>query len=373
RYFRSMRSFIAISLLFCSFASWGNILVLEYDPGDDNHWHGTSVHWIACKNSVQPCRLLYSPGPEFGNHEFLQALDGNLTDSRIVNMSFTLPKPKPFEGGPAWQGKEEAMEKARKEREKTIAKFKVNVSIIENVIQSYPGVLFIAAAGNGNASGFNPANAGIGLKEQSQQIPQIFIEKNLIKVAALNIDKFEIPNANDYFIASYSNFGLDFVDVAAPVETNHLNEIIKGTSFAAPYVSRVSNEIFRQFPNLNPDEVAKILRRSCHIKNIDKAIWATQDLIEKESDSLVFKAQYTRRLAERNKILENELKDVILVKCGGALSQKLAVTCARNYALNSTKNEETLNRSCLDAHKEISGSDSKELDQLLILWNLRQL
>ena len=106
-------------------------------------------------------------------------------------------------------------------------------SIIYEVIENNPEVLFVCSAGN---SGINTD------KEGNNHYPSGFSNlPNLISVAATNKSKDAL--------AAFSNYGEQTIDIAAPGESirtltpcdgqdcEHPTTIVDGTSFSAPYVT----------------------------------------------------------------------------------------------------------------------------------------
>lgn len=113
------------------------------------------------------------------------------------------------------------------------------------------GVVFVAAAGNEtNNNDTNPT------------YPASYDVDNVISVAALD------QNGN---LASFSNYGSNSVDIAAPgvdiVSTvpKKLYGILSGTSMAAPHVSGILALIASAYPNLNAKDLKAQLTRSAKI------------------------------------------------------------------------------------------------------------
>jgi len=105
------------------------------------------------------------------------------------------------------------------------------------------GALFVAAAGNSGSS--------------SKMYPAGYSLDNIISVAA--------TDQND-LLASFSNFGSDWVDLGAPgvdvlsATRNNMYRPLSGTSMATPHVSGVAALLMAQFPLMTNAEVkAKIL------------------------------------------------------------------------------------------------------------------
>jgi subtilisin family serine protease len=110
------------------------------------------------------------------------------------------------------------------------------------------GILFVAAAGNNGTS-----------NDKNPHFPSNFALPNLISVAALD--------RSDQ-LASFSNFGVKTVHVAAPgkdILSTWLNDEYReasGTSMATPYVSGVAALVLASEPNLSVEKLRERLLRS---------------------------------------------------------------------------------------------------------------
>ena len=122
------------------------------------------------------------------------------------------------------------------------------------------GILFIAAAGNNGTS-----------NDKSPHYPSNYDLPNVISVAALD--------RNDQ-LASFSNFGIKTVHIAAPgkeILSTWLNEDYReasGTSMATPYISGVAALILATDPNMSVEKLRERL-----LKSVDK-IDSLKDKIE---------------------------------------------------------------------------------------------
>ncbi len=124
---------------------------------------------------------------------------------------------------------------------------------LEDVIRAAgeEGILFVAAAGNNGTS-----------NDRSPHYPSNYDLPNVISVAALD--------RNDQ-LASFSNFGVKTVHIAAPgkeILSTWLNEDYReasGTSMATPYVSGVAALILATEPNLSVEKLRERL-----LKSVDK-------------------------------------------------------------------------------------------------------
>lgn len=119
------------------------------------------------------------------------------------------------------------------------------------IIQKYSGMLFVFSAGN---SGLD--------NDLYDHYPSKIKLPNTLSVGAMNGD----------FLASFSNYGVQHVDVGAPgvailslvpqVYSKNGQELYSpssGTSMAAPYVSNLAAQLLNLNPKLKPQDVKKII------------------------------------------------------------------------------------------------------------------
>lgn len=134
-----------------------------------------------------------------------------------------------------------------KEESDKLAKFFVNSLVMEgkNMVDAAPNTLFVFASGNdGMNNDIYPTS------------PTNIQADNVISVGATY--KYE-------FLAPFSNYGTDMVDVAAPGMLIHSqipgNEYLQvsGTSQAAPYVANVAAQIKDINKALKPKDIKRIL------------------------------------------------------------------------------------------------------------------
>ncbi len=142
-------------------------------------------------------------------------------------------------------------------------------------VNAAPDTLFIFAAGNDGSNndkfGFSPAN----LKAL-----------NTMSVAA---------TYQDQFLAPFSNYGVENVDVAAPgmlIRSSVPGEgylFVSGTSQAAPYVSNVAGQVKDANPKLRPADIKRIIMgtvdkktfllqkvKSGGLVNLERAVFAAE-------------------------------------------------------------------------------------------------
>ncbi len=160
----------------------------------------------------------------------------------------------------------------------------------KNMVAAAPKTLFVFAAGN---DGMN--------NDKYPTSPTNIQADNVISVAATY--KYN-------FIAPFSNYGIDKVDVAAPGMLIHStipgNEYlhVSGTSQAAPYVANIAAQIKDMNPLLTPGEIKQIIMETVDMKgfllskvkakgivNMDRAVYAASLTLSFSIDSAIAKAQ----------------------------------------------------------------------------------
>ncbi len=128
----------------------------------------------------------------------------------------------------------------------------------EKTMKRYPHILFVFSAGN---SGLN--------NDEYHHYPSRIKVPNAIAVAAMNGE----------YLATFSNFGKDHVDIGAPGvailsivpkvysdDGSELYSPASGTSMSAPYISNLAAQIKNTNPKLGPAEIKKIILETGEIK-----------------------------------------------------------------------------------------------------------
>ena len=129
----------------------------------------------------------------------------------------------------------------------------------EKTMKRHPNILFVFSAGN---SGLN--------NDEFHHYPSRIKVPNAITVAAMNGD----------YLATFSNYGLNRVDVGAPGvailslvpkvysdDGSDLYSPSSGTSMAAPYVSNLAAQIKNTNAKLTPPEIKRIILETGELKS----------------------------------------------------------------------------------------------------------
>lgn len=153
-------------------------------------------------------------------------------------------------------------------------------------VNAAPKTLFVFSAGNDGSNndiyGSSPANVNA---------------ENTITVAATYKDKF---------LASFSNYGVKTVDVAAPgmlinssIPGNEYM-IVSGTSQAAPYVANIAGQVKDANPELSPADIKKII-----METVDKKSFLLQKVKSGgivNTERAVFAAELSRNISIKDAI-----------------------------------------------------------------------
>lgn len=355
-----MRFFGLFIYLLLSFSplSYSNILALEHlEEGDEDLSHSEDVLHIACKGAQSDCSVFYV---DLIDRKVQPRLEEKMDAFSVINLSLGFQRPVP-KSNPHLPPKPE-----ERTYEESLELFKEQKAVLEEIFQKFPQSLFTIAAGNGfEIKGLY--TKGVPLSSRYQVYPAYMSGSNLIKVTSINTNSLSLKFYEDYIVDDYANYSLWTVDLAAAVEKNSQGEVIRGTSFAAPYVARVASQIRDKRPNLSPQEVKEILMKSAYVKNLSRAIEVTQDYLEKGEESMAYQVHLEKSRKKRLEMLEK--MNVLFVKSGGFLVPDVAQTCADLYQPLLVSIEEA----CLEAHQRVLGASQKRQAQLRILWKLREL
>ncbi len=144
----------------------------------------------------------------------------------------------------------------------------------EKFIKKYPRILFVFSAGN---SGLD--------NDQYPHYPSKIKLPNTLTVGAMNGD----------FLASFSNFGKNNVDIGAPgvailslvpsaytVDGKNIYSPSSGTSMAAPYISNLAAQILNINLKLLPDQIKKIILETGDEKDHLKEKMVSSSIVNNE-------------------------------------------------------------------------------------------
>lgn len=353
-----LRQFIFFlwGLLFFQLSS-AQLLVLEVQ-GENLDTHATDVTEIACRYFPAECILQF--GTSFAKEEYALLLPF-IEKAQVVNLSLGFQKPKPS-ASPHEQGPEE-------DYQSLMSLYNEQIEVFDDMFLSHPQTLFVIAAGNGiNMAGFS--TGGVPLSKKYPLQPAYSDYNNTIKVASINKTRFvgEV-DAETSEIMDYSNYSLTAVDVAAPVELDGNGQLLRGTSFAAPYVSRLAHKILNQYPQIEPQQMIELLIKSSYVVNIERAIEISQDYRDHGDESLWGRLEKKAKGLKEREALLREIGPILLVKSGGVVVESAALACARYFA----EELQAIESACLRAQQEVLAASDQRHAQLQHLWRLRQL
>ena len=396
--------FLLSFLLFASnHLAQAKILVYEYGFEGYGNNHGLLVTQIACRDLKTKCETFYS---KHLNQEDLLKIANDLSPGDVVNMSFVCQKPQQVPNihsrhlgqedlfkiandldpedainmSPSFQEPfsnvfnssinelDDGIIDVQELYTRSIKEFEEHRNLLKKVIINNPESIFVAAAGNGISLMGGLSTQGVPLDDY-ELFPATMDARNLIKVSSLDDTSVNVQKRTDYRLMDYANYSVKSVDVAAPVEFTDEGRPLTGTSFAAPYVSRLSKKIVSQF-GFEPSKVKSILLRSAFIENLDRTISLTREYNDNQRDSIIHRIVSEKIKRKRDAMIE-EIADVMLVKSGGPLVSQVALKCAENYA--QAGGVISISEACLMAHESELEADTKRQTQLEKFWSLRNI
>lgn len=342
--------------LFCS-PAFSRVLIFEYlDEAFPEH--AEMVQQIACREDSANCSIY-----RFSNlHEERQQERAikQIGESLVVNMSFAVS----LRQRPVFDYKTD-YSKALAQYDEDNNVLRQSFRFLEELVNSFPEVLFVAAAGNGEDLGM-VQGLGYNITEQQPMYPALIQAENMLTVAAIDQQPGFSKPIEKVVLTDYSNYSLQRVDLASPVAPMTDGSFYEGTSFSAPWVANIGDRILRQF-QLEASEVKEVLMKSCRVKNIDAAIKASERLRQEGMNSIVGRALTARNPKERREALI-QIGDILLVKSGGILDEQLALRCAEI----ASQGQVSVAGSCLQAHRERFEISDTEVEKLKTLWAVRE-
>lgn len=195
--------------------------------------HGTHVGGILIKDVSKYGLVTF--GGDYSDPDYLDRISQwvQISQTRFVNMSFGFGDlQNPFGAG-------------SESRNHLI-----------QLMHNNQNTLFIVAAGN--------ESSNLDLPEKDDVPPKAPVE-NKIVVAALDTDQINPTKIDTYKLASFSNYDLETVDIAAPgveVESTHIGGTrirVSGTSMAAPYVLNTLLKMSELNPQLSNNQLRDLL------------------------------------------------------------------------------------------------------------------
>ena len=174
------------------------------------------------------------------------------------------------------------------------------ITLGTKAVEGSPNTLFVFAAGN---SGLD--------NDKIPTSPTNIQADNVISVAA---------TYRYNFIAPFSNYGEETVDVAAPGMLIHSqipgNDYLKvsGTSQAAPYVARIAGQIKDANPSLTPKEIKDIILGTVDKKEFLKAKVKTNGIVNLDRAVYAAKLSLNMNLVKAITSSNNNIADVAVVQ-----------------------------------------------------------
>ena len=317
--------------------------------------HGNMVSGIACEPEVQNCSVKITDFETDSLSDFLQSLN----PGDVVNISFAYQR---MNDSPITRNHYEAMKAQGRRVEDYTEIFDERGIIFRQMIENNSEVLFVAAAGNGMPLSALSSN-GVPLGPRYKIYPAIFEYDNLIKVTSINAKSFNLYDRIEYHIPSYANYSTDYVDVAAPVEVDR-----EGTSFAAPYVSRLTKQIDKE---ISRKDLKEIYQKSCFIQDLNYTMELFSAYKKDPRGSIIGRIQNMHlNFMKRQELIES-IRPVMLVKCGGVIASDVAKKCAKTYT--EAGGAMSITQSCLYAQVEEFSLLKEEEEVLRAFWELQEL
>jgi len=320
--------------------------------------HSETVSSVACKEDLQTCDVSIT---DF-NTNFLNEFIDSLSSGDVVNMSFGYQR---ADESISLQNHFHSMQAQGLFTSDYSEVYDEREELFLELLEENPDVLFVVAAGNGSPLSSSLGANGIPVGPLFRIYPTIFENENLIKVTSANVESFNLNDRIEYEIPDYANYSTDYIDVAAPVEVHQ-----EGTSFAAPYVTRLAGEINAELQGrVTASDLKKIFQKSCYIQDLDKSLELITDYKLKPRTSIIGKIQNLFFAYEERKALVESIRPVMLVKCGGVISSEVAKACAKSYV--SAGGGLSLTEACSRAQsREFKLTESETL-KLKEFWTLQ--
>lgn len=346
--------FLFFAFMLNSLAAYSQVAILEYSKGLTSNNHQSEIENILCQDLRCSSFLLR----DFYSYHFLKVRSKlEKIRPRVVNMSFTLQHANKSDiTFYVKNGRYDLAAERYNEREERINK---NIESIKDLITTNPETLYTIAAGNGMFLSSHMAfleTEGVVLGGKNKLYPAVFQYPNTIKVAAANTSSISNSDLNNYSIANYSNYSVEFVDLLAPVPLASDGTTLDGTSFAAPFVAKLTDELIQMDDegSITAADLKEILMKSCFVKNIDKALAYEQAAGDKTSG-----------------IVNDSIakQDLILVRSGGIIIPEVARLCMKNYLEGAP----SISEACLAGHREALGDLANEAKKLKLFWRARKL